>query len=204
VNAEIYAPLAAASAGAVSSFGPCVAPRLIAVGALSAQSSGLQRWTRIGAFVAGLCAVYVAMGVAAGALGRLMDLSPMLYAAVAAAAAISGILVIVKAQAKHVCARDTPALPHGLGFFGGAACATITSPCCGGVAALSVAGAGAAGSSSALLLGAFALGHALPLFAFAAGSGRVRQWCLRGGSQPLEIVSGALMIALGAYYAVLA
>jgi cytochrome c biogenesis protein CcdA len=85
--------------------------------------------------------------------------------------------------------------------------AFVVSPCCtpvvAGIAGLTALG-GRCGEGIALLV-AFALGHALPLLAAGALSARIAALLARpSASSAPAVVSGTLMLALAAYYGVLA
>jgi cytochrome c-type biogenesis protein len=199
------APLFAGAAGVVSSVGPCAAGRFVAVIGLTARAGNEQRRIRVVAFVAGLCLCYVLLGSLAGALARLASYSTQLYAALSAVLVVVGMTTLVRRS--HQCSEE----PHrsrpqrGLLFLLGLGFGSIVSPCCGPIA-IAMAGIGiAAGNTSrgALLLAAFAVGHSLPLLAL-LGAGRGADRMMRGAEPALATVGGTLMIALGAYYAVLA
>ena len=89
----------------------------------------------------------------------------------------------------------------------GASSAFVVSPCCtpivAGIAGLTTAsGHSAAG---AMLLAAFACGHALPIVSAGALGTRVtRAVRTLAASQASAVVAGTLMLALAAYYGVLA
>lgn len=205
-NASTAAPVLAFSAGAASSFGPCIGPRLLALTALCSQRHGAARWIVAGVFAAGLCAGYAIVATVAGAAGLASALSPAIYRALAVVALAGGFWTLAH-RTQSVCCRREPAIGGGFGFFAGLASAAVTSPCCGPIAAAlaGVAAASAGPRYAAAIVLAFGLGHALPLAAIAAGSVRLRGTVARvvaGGAG--STISGALMLAAGAYYAVLA
>jgi thiol:disulfide interchange protein DsbD len=92
-------------------------------------------------------------------------------------------------------------------FLLGASSAFVVSPCCtpvvAGIAGLTTA-SGHTGEGVALLA-AFACGHALPVVSAGALGTRVAR-CLRNvaASHASAVVAGTLMLALAAYYGVLA
>jgi cytochrome c biogenesis protein CcdA len=203
------------AAGLVSSIGPCVAPRYIAVAALS---NGPRPRRNVTAFIAGTIGAYVVLGLGAASLSRLWSSSSVAYAAVALVLAAGGAVTIVRAGGERgPCAHREPADrvqrvgtgSAGLGapFLLGASGALIVSPCCTPfVAAIAgfttLSGRAATGAS---LLAAFAFGHALPLlFAGALGMRLTRLFARLSSSQAPAIVAGSLMLALAAYYGVLA
>jgi cytochrome c biogenesis protein CcdA len=205
-------PLAIA-AGVVTSAGPCAAPRYIAVAACA--HAARRPWAIVAAFSCGLVCAYVALGVAAGAIGALWAASAALYAGMAAALAVSGVVTLARAGGdshRHEARSHEPR--HGergasLGgvFLLGASSAFVVSPCCtpvvAGIAALTMtSGHGADGVA---LLAAFACGHALPVLAAGACGTRLSAALRRvATSQAPSVVAGSLMLALAAYYGVLA
>ena len=200
------APALAFAAGAASSFGPCIGPRLLTLAALCARRRGVQRWIVAGIFGAGLCAGYAIVGTIAGAAGLASTFSPAIYRTLAIVAIAGGIWTIVRRPQTDCCARERH-LRGGVGFFAGLASAGVTSPCCGpiGAALAGVAAASAGPRYAAAILGAYALGHVLPLAVVAASSVGSRGSLARAlTSGAGATISGALMFAAGAYYAVLA
>ena len=191
-----------ALAGLMTSLGPCVAPRYIAIAALL----GERRRTRtVAAFVAGMLTAYAALGFGAGLLFGLAGHASALYAVLAAALALGGIATLLRGPA---CTHTTaPPRRASAAFSLGAASALVVSPCCtpvvAAVAGMTVAGANQFGRAA--LLGAFALGHAAPLFAAGSlGSLAARTFAHWNASPAPAVVSGSLMLALGAYYGLLA
>jgi cytochrome c-type biogenesis protein len=195
------------AAGVLSSIGPCIAPRLLALAAVVTNARRPLRLTA--AFVTGLVAAYASFGLVGSLLGEVRALQTAIYALVACAAFVGGVrqLVVVGAHAhEHACDAHAP---HGTTpSLGGAALlgasfAFVVSPCCTPLVVALVAYAGNVGSPSAAaaLLAAFALGHALPLFAVAFGGARIGRIVGRvANAQAVAVVSGALLIGLGAYY----
>jgi len=201
------------AAGMLTSFGPCVAPRYIAITAIANASK--RPILTIAAFVAGLVGAYVALGFAAGLLGSLWSLSSVIDVALAASLLAGGVFTLVRARpatsAVACMHADTHTKPLSDGTLGGtalvgAATALVISPCCTPVVAAIVATSGAIGKPAlgAWLLALFALGHAVPLlFSGVLGSFVMRRFAILTVSQAPAIVAGTLMLALGCYYAVL-
>jgi thiol:disulfide interchange protein DsbD len=199
------------AAGAVTSIGPCAAPRYVALAAL--VNASRRPWRIILAFVAGLVGAYVVIGAAAGALGVLWSASRLVYAALAVVLAVAGIFTLLRGGgASHV---HVGADAHEVGsraslggtFLLGASSAFVVSPCCtpivAGIAGLTTA-SGHAGEGVALLA-TFACGHALPIIsAGAVGTRIARGLRLVAASHASAVVAGTLMLALAAYYGVLA
>ncbi len=194
------------AAGLATSVGPCIAPRYVAVAALANAARRPQRV--IAAFVAGLTGAYVALGLAAGALGALWSASSAGYAVLAAGLATGGLLTLLRADGHAHPAAPVRRGSAGLGgtFLLGASSAFVVSPCCtpvvAGIAGLTVLG-GRSGEGAALLV-AFALGHALPLLAAGALGRHAGALARCTSSAAPGIVAGTLMLALAAYYGVLA
>jgi cytochrome c biogenesis protein CcdA len=200
-------PLAVA-AGVATSVGPCVAPRYIALAALLGER---RRTLTVAAFVAGMLTAYAALGFGTGLLAGVTGHASLLYLVLALVLAAGGVLTLLRragcdhAHHEHPAARAPKRLS---GVFSlGAGSAFVVSPCCTPVVA-AVIGLGASDANPlarAALLGAFALGHAAPLFA--AGSlGAICSRFFRAwdASPAPAVVSGTLMLALGAYYGLLA
>lgn len=205
-SASGAAPALAFAAGAASSFGPCIGPRLLTVAALCSRRRGAARWIAAGIFAAGLCAGYAIVATVAGAAGLASALSPSIYRILAVVAAAGGVWTLVR-RPQPACCRGEGRVNGGVGFFAGLVSASVTSPCCGpiGAALAGVAAAAAGPKYAAAIVGAFALGHVLPLVVVAAGSLRLGGAVTRAVESGAGVtISGALMLAAGTYYAVLA
>jgi cytochrome c biogenesis protein CcdA len=204
-NGSAAGPALAFAAGAASSFGPCIGPRLLTLAALCSRHRGAQRWMVAGVFTTGICAGYAIVGTIAGAAGVASAFSPAIYRTMAIVAVAGGVWTIVRSES--TCCERKQRVEGGIGFFAGLVSASVTSPCCGPIGA-ALAGIAAASSGpryAAAILCAFALGHVLPLAAVAAGSPRLRGALARAAASGAgATISGALMVAAGAYYAVLA
>jgi cytochrome c biogenesis protein CcdA len=199
------------AAGILTSFGPCVAPRYLAVTAMANASS--RPALTIAAFIAGLTGAYVVLGFAAGLLGSLWSISSVIDIVLAASLVLGGVVTLFRArepQATSACSHVHKE-PHFGGSVGGtalvgAATALVISPCCAPIIVAIVATSSAVGTpgTGAALLAAFALGHAVPLFfSGVAGSLVMRRFARLTVSQAPAIIAGTLMLALGCYYAVL-
>jgi cytochrome c biogenesis protein CcdA len=194
-----------ALAGAVSSIGPCAAPRYVALATLLTEE---RRELTIGAFVAGLVTAYAALGFGAGLLGLVAQSAAVLDAVLAAALLAGGFVTLLRTPACDHAHRPAAVKPRRLsGVFSlGAASALVVSPCCTPMIAAVAAfpGIDAAPPVRAAMLGVFALGHALPIVLLGAAgtlfATRLRR--LSAGPAP-AVVSGTLMLALGAYYGLL-
>ncbi|MEO7040557.1 MAG: sulfite exporter TauE/SafE family protein, partial [Candidatus Elarobacter sp.] len=87
------------AAGMVTSLGPCVAPRYIAVAALANNTR--RGWWNLAAFLAGLIGAYVALGLSAASLGALWSSSRALYLALAVGLAVSGVATVAGARSER-------------------------------------------------------------------------------------------------------
>jgi len=197
-----------AFAGIVTSFGPCVAPRYIAIASLLGQG---RRTLTIAAFVAGMLTAYTALGFGAGLLDQVAGHASALYAVLAAVLAGGGLVTLLHApscdHAHHAIRNDVTSHRLSAVFSLGAASAFVVSPCCTPVVAAVVGMTAGNGDplSRALLLGAFALGHAAPLFLVGSfGSIFARPLRAWNSCPAPGVVYGSLMLALGGYYGLLA
>ena len=206
-NGNGAAPALVFGAGVVSSIGPCIAPRFIAVSACAGRTG--RTATVILAFVAGLVLAYASFGFAVSFFGGLRTSASLVYAIVAAGMGIAGLIGIWRAD-YHACHdAEVTGSPKSLGgiFLLGASFAFVISPCCTPLVATILAYTTAVGRPplyGATLLALFALGHAMPLVACGGLSAKVSALLRRVAlAQATAIVSGALMIALAGYYALL-
>jgi cytochrome c-type biogenesis protein len=198
-------------AGAVTSIGPCIAPRYIAITAIA--NAGRRPLIPTTAFVLGLMGAYAALGFFTGLLGSLWSLSSAIYGGLALGLIAGGCVTLMRAVEPepngHMCAGGAANMPRSVGaiFLLGAASAFVVSPCCTPIVAAVVATSTSIGKPlvGTLLLLAYAAGHALPLFfagRIGAGIGRIIP---RGiTAQAPAIVGAVLMLALGLYYGALA
>jgi cytochrome c-type biogenesis protein len=119
---------------------------------------------------------------------------------------VIGVRTIIVAKA-HTCSPHHPDTPASFGgaFLLGGSMALLVSPCCTPIVAALVGFGIASGQLwlGAVTLASFAIGHAVPMIVAGLGAGRTGD-ALGRFSVPLATVSGSLLIALGAYYGVLA
>lgn len=200
------APFLVWLSGVVSSFGPCVAPRFVALAACSAQARSPR--ALLAAFIGGLVAAYASFGCAASLFVVAHAASSKVYALVAAALFAGGAVTIVRADEGCCGAPSGRAPARSLGgvFLLGASFAFVLSPCCTPLVLMVLAYTSSVGDPlyGAGLLGAFGLGHALPLIALgAAGTGFASAVRRMIPEQAVSIASGALMVGLAGYYALL-
>ncbi len=200
-----YAAPIAFCAGAVSSLGPCTAPRLLAIAGLSAGKDRRRTWQLGVAFIAGLVLVYASFAAMTNLLRTVADYSAWIYAVVAMSMGVAGCIALWREpdSCRHVKHVDAHA---GSAFVLGSSFALVVSPCCTPIVVAIAAYAAAGGSVpyAAVVLACFGLGHALPLVAATFGadalSGLFERRALRHAA---DVLSGALMLSLAAYYAVL-
>lgn len=196
------------AAGAVTSIGPCVGPRFIAVAGLASGKSRKNALMLVGAFVAGLALAYAAFGAVSSLLGRATQLSTCTYILVAVGLAAGGCVTLWREErCCHALGHTGAGAGPGGAFLLGASFALVLSPCCTPVVIGILTYTSAIGNAvygSALLL-CYALGHALPIVAVAFGmrgvTGVLERHTMR---QAASVVSGTLMLALAAFYGILA
>ena len=194
------------AAGAVSSAGPCIAPRSIAVATL-ASGSGRRALSFASAFTGGLACVYALFGTAVALINRAVAFSSVTYAAVAVALAAGAVVTLWRGHHECSNARSRSIGGASAAFLLGASFALVLSPCCAPLALGIAAYASASGDPiyGAELLACFGLGHALPIFGAAIGANKVMRLVGRISMQAAaEVVSATLMLALSAYYGILA
>lgn len=189
--------------GLITSIGPCIAPRYIAITALT----GTERRTilPISVFAIGLLCAYVSLGWISGALGFLVKASAVIYAILAVGLVIGGLWTLVGLARNHAHSA-TPPQSLGAVLLLGMASAFVASPCCTPIVASVVSYSAIVGKPAfgATLLFVFALGHIAPLAAIAFLGGPLRATLDRlAHAQAPAIASGVLMLALGLLYGVL-
>lgn len=197
------APLICFAAGIVTSLGPCIAPRMIAVSGVagSAGTPNQRRWS-IALIVAGLCVGYVGLGVAATVLAGLLRQETALYLLFALAFLVCGSWNMLVAGRETPCCRPAPRASSS--FLLGLMFTLVVSPCCTPIIA-SISTLTESGTQwwyAAENMLAFALGHAVPLVAVGLFGSSLRER-LEQHSEAVGIVSASLLIGLAGYYAVL-
>jgi cytochrome c-type biogenesis protein len=209
VSPSVFSFMPLLFAGILTSIGPCIAPRYIAVAALANATH--RPLPAIGAFVGGLIGAYVLLGFAAGGLGMMVGLANTINGILAVVLLIGGIVTLTHARVDDpVCmhARYGRTFDRSMGgiFLLGATSALVVSPCCTPVIVAIFATSSAMGRpiAGALSLGIFALGHTLPLMVAGFANATFRNLAHLATSQAPGIIAGALMVALGVYYGALA
>jgi cytochrome c biogenesis protein CcdA len=203
---SLYAPVLVFAMGVLSSVGPCVAPRFMALAACVTGNKNAA--TTVAAFVGGLIAAYVLFGAAISLVADLQVFASSIYAVVALALVIGGMYTLWHARAAGHC--DHPPVPGVLTWWRtalfGASFAFVVSPCCTPfiIAILVLTARMGSPALGMGLLAVFALGHCVPLLAYGIAGGRLNTLLARFRlDQAAAIASGTLMLALGAYYVVL-
>ena len=189
--------------GLVTSVGPCIAPRYIAITAFTGTER--RSLVPIGVFATGLLSAYVSLGWISGALGFLANASTLIYALLAVGLIVGGLCTLVRKHHDHV---ERGRAPQSLGtlLLFGMASAFVASPCCTPIVASVVSYSAIVGKPifGAMLLFFFALGHIAPLAAVAFLGGPIRATMMRlAHAQAPTIASGVLMLALGLLYGAL-
>lgn len=158
--------------GIASSIGPCMATRVVMVSGMT-QSTGRPARLVVGVFLAGLTAVYVAFAFTIRLVVLVQAYQSVLLVGAAAAFVVAAVLVFLAAYREdrehlHSCANGPQ--PHGLlGVLGvGALSALNFSPCCAPWLMMTLTYTTLQGHIwlGAAIMVPFALGHALPLFAY--------------------------------------
>lgn len=202
-----WAPAIAFAAGALGSLGPCVAPRMLAIAALTVDKPPNRGAGVVAVFAAGIIAAYSALALGGTLLWQALRYSAYAYAVVATIMAAAGIAALVR---KPGCGRAPDALPAGSMssvFLLGATSVATFSPCCTPLIAAAVVYAQGTGLTLAwLTLVGFALGHMVPLVFAAAGSRAAKLTAFSTSDAQIAagVVSGALLLGGASFYYVLA
>jgi cytochrome c-type biogenesis protein len=203
-----YAAALVFAAGALSSIGPCVAPRFIAAAGLTAGKTRGRAALLMLAFLGGLTLTYASFGAVSTLLGSAAHYSSHIYWIVAASLALGAFVTLWREpeQCTHIQRRGSRE-SAGAALLLGCSFALVVSPCCTPLIAAIVTYVSASGNAAygCLLLACFAVGHALPVIPAAFGI----NWASRilerySVKQAAMLMSGTLTLALSAYYAVLA
>src|SRR5579884_2941484 len=115
--------------GAVTSIGPCVAPRFIAVAGLACGAGRRTALALALAFVAGLAATYAAFGAVTSLLGRAVHWSAYTYWIVTCALAAGACITLWRGE--RACAHDRggdPPRSVGGALLLGSSFALVVSP----------------------------------------------------------------------------
>lgn len=200
-----WTPGLAFVAGAASSFSPCVAPRMLAVAALTANKPATYTLRIVTVFTAGIVAAYSMLALGGTLFWHVVRYSSYLYMGIAVVMGTAGVLAL----ARHSDCQPTAVLRSKKSlssvFLLGASSAATFSPCCMSVIAAAALYARNTGPLPACMMAAcFAFGHAAPLGIVAMGS-RALGMAVYSGAQPAaRVVTGALMLSVAGFYCVLA
>lgn len=157
------------------------------------------------AFCAGLLLGYASFAAAAWIFHDALQYSQSLYAALAAAFGAAALWPLLRPSCSHQVAVK-PVSGAGAMLLG-LCLALVVSPCCAPVivAVMAYAAASANVPHAAVLLVCYAAGHALPLLALAGAAQKCAAvFTALATARTSVLVSSGVLLALGAYYAVLA
>jgi len=195
------------AAGVAGSIGPCAAPRYLALAGLAGGAETKTRLRTLAAFIAGVVCGSAAVVTSTTLLTRALQWSSPLYASLSALFVAYGVFALFFRREHRCSAVRTRVASFGGAFGVGAACAALPSPCCT-PALLALGAVGSASPSvafGAVIAGAFAMGHLLPLIAVSlAADPMAKAFSARNAQGAVQTVGAGLSIALGAYYGVLA
>jgi len=200
-----WAPSLAFTAGAASSFSPCVAPRMLTIAALSANKPCKYTLGVVAVFTAGVVAAYSTLTLGGTLIWQVVKYSAYFYVAIAAAMALAGAFALTQhaqcERARPTHSRDSMSAV----FLMGASSVATFSPCCMSVITVAVLSARNTGPLFACLTAiCFAVGHAAPLTLVAAGSRAVGFAVHANVQSAARVVAGSLMLAVAGFYCVIA
>lgn len=198
-------PGIAFSAGVVSSLGPCLGIRLAALSGLTSDLERGRRTLVVFSFAAGIVAACLAITCSVALLRRVVAASSVVYVVVAVVFIWYGLRSLILRVPHRHGGEKMPRASVAMPFLHGTGLGLIASPCCTPIiASLAMATAltpehvGAIGTSIA-----FSSGHVSPILLL----GLARRRLIRlgdGFERAAEIVTGGVLVSLGAYYAFLA
>jgi cytochrome c biogenesis protein CcdA len=187
-------------AGAMTSVGPCIAPRYVALAALAQRSR--TPWRTAAAFAAGVISAYVAIGAGAELMAGVRAWSTAIDLVLAASLAAGGGIMLLRDE-ENSHAHDAPRGGNSGAYLLGAMSALVVSPCCTPIVA-AIAGLAmldARPLEVALLVTAFAAGHVAPLgAAVVLGARGTHTLTQLGAASGNGVIAGTFMLALAAYY----
>ncbi len=216
---SLLLPFLAIGAGVISFSSPCCLPLLpgyvsyisaLPTSQLSVKESRATTLKASLAFVAGFTLVFTALGVASAFFGSyVLQVLPTIVRVMGVGIIALGLSMMGLLRIPFLMRErrfDMTRLPRGTrGAFGvGVAFAAGWTPCIGPVLAVILATAAGTGTVAwgALLLILYSLGLGLPFIALALGLDRARgsvEWLRRHGHH-IEVVGGALMVAVGVLF----
>jgi cytochrome c-type biogenesis protein len=203
-SGSLWAVPAVTVVGVVAGVSPCAAPRSAVLAAVARSVSNGRFIFLSTAFTAGLAACYAALGLLGSRFAAMLN-SPYVYGVLAVCLIATGVRSIVLTTSGKRCVRHA-AVPAGAAFAFGSFCAATASPCCTPLILPLLAYAAQSGrpALAAALLGGFAFGHAIPTIVTALIASRSNGRGLGPFASITSTVGGAVMIALGGYYGLLA
>jgi thiol:disulfide interchange protein DsbD len=207
----VYAALAALAGGFVVSLTPCVYPMVAVTVSVFGAREAKSRWEGAAlsaAFVLGIVAMFVPLGVAAGLTGSIFGsvlqnrwvIVAMALLFLALAASLFGAFEL----ALPAALTNRLAMLGGLGYRGafllGLACGLIASPCTGPVLTGILAWIAKTKSAGlgALAMGAFALGLGMPFFVvgtFAVQLPKSGRWMVH-----VKSILGIVLVVVALYF----
>jgi len=204
VTQNSWTPALALAAGVASSCSPCVAPRMLAVAALTANKPARHALCVVALFAAGIVAAYSILVLSGTLIWHVVAYSSYLFVGIASVMTVAGVLALTRhPECGGVSVLHRKESLSSVFLLGAASAATF-SPCCMPVIAAAVLYAHTAGPLFAWLMAAcFALGHAAPLLLVALGS-KLVGFAHSGIQSAARVVAGALMLAVAGFYWVLA
>jgi cytochrome c biogenesis protein CcdA len=160
------------------------------------------------AFASGLICAHASLVFGASVLLRAEHGSRVIYGVLAAASLSLGLWTLVRSHGGACCnhVEQRVRAPLGGTFLSGAALGFVVSPCCTPmIAAMAALSAASGGGALMATFAAFALGQVVPLAVIAAGYDRAARAVQRFGARgSVAVVNGALLVAVGGYYGLLA
>jgi len=207
----LYAALAALAGGFVVSLTPCVYPMVAVTVSVFGARESKSRWEGAalsGAFVLGIVAMFVPLGVVAGLTGS------MFGSVLQSRLVVSGMALLFLMMAASLFGAFELALPSGLtnrlatlgglgykgAFLLGLACGLIAAPCTGPVLTgiLTWIAKTKSAPLGALAMGAFALGLGAPFFAvgaFAVQLPKSGRWMVH-----VKSILGVVLVVVALYF----
>ena len=198
-----WAYILALAAGFTTSLGPCVTPRYFALLALTSVGSRAAAFVRVASFMLGTAIGFLVIASAGSFIVRVVNASATAYWMMSVVLIGCGLWMLVRGDV-HRCSQDLDGAP-GAPFLLGLASSAVVSPCCTPVLVALGALVNSTGSVYflAALVAAFASGHLAPAV-IATFCARWIAALANRYAQVVRTVNAALLIALGAYYGLLA
>lgn len=203
-HGTLYAVPAAVLAGLISSAGPCLATRCIALTALCSDKPHRTVAINTACFVSGVVLAYVLFGSVAAIVAKLLAFSSLTYAILALFLAVSGIRMLW--HDASCCAPRSSRPAAGGAVLSGMAISLVPCASCTPIvlSLLSLTGATGSVSFTCALLASFAVGHCVPLcMSVLATRGCRSLFRRRGNARAAGVIAGSITLAMSGYYAIL-